>query len=54
MNAMNDFKPQRSPGYTGKRHDDKEPMSREQVGVISFVAGMMLMMLVNLVMGSLI
>ena len=55
MNAMGDFKPVINPGYTGQRHDDKpESLSREQVGVLSFVAGMMFFALISVVMGALV
>jgi len=55
MNALQDFKPLRSPGYTGDRHDDKpEALSAGQVGVMSFVAGMMAMMILTLVFRTLV
>jgi hypothetical protein len=53
MNAMQDMKHLRSPGYTGNRHDDKpETLTKEQVGILSFVAGMLVMMTVTLVVGA--
>ncbi len=51
-NAMLDQKPRVNPGYTG-RHDDKpEKLSREQVGILSFVAGMIFAITLSLMWSS--
>ena len=53
-NAMQDFKPLLNPGYTGNRHDDKpDALSKEQIGVLSFVFGMMFMAVISLAFGTL-
>jgi hypothetical protein len=50
---MLDFKPSRSPGYTGNRHDDPpKKLSREQFGILCFVVGMMFALTLSLMWGN--
>lgn len=50
--SMLDFKPFRDSGYTG-RHDDKpERLTAGQVGVLSFVAGMMFAITLAIMWGN--
>jgi len=48
---MNDWKPKFYPGYTGRRHDDKPPtLTREQLGMLSFLSGMALSTIIYLLL----
>lgn len=52
-NSMLDFKPFRQCGYTGNRHDDRpDSLTKEQVGILSFVAGLMFAITISLLLGG--
>lgn len=48
-NGMLDFKPFRSSGYTGNRHDDKpESLTAGQGAMLGFIAGAMMVLTLSL------
>lgn len=53
MKAMLDQKPRINSGYTGNRHDDKpDSLTKEQIGILSFVAGLMFAITISLLLGN--
>ncbi len=50
--AMLDQKPRIAPGYTGRHDDPPEALTREQLAVLSFVAGIMLALTISLFVGA--